>query len=148
MPSSNATIGMRRPQAADFCPNVRPLKGPRSKQDDQFVSSFQEIEDVFLEVRPRIDLRLIEERHRAARFDLPSDLFCDPSVLATMAHENEPLFGRLLAHRSALLYLNAPSVACIALFRSRDFLRPVNDVVDEHHQGLSLIKHIQGPIVS
>lgn len=63
----------------------------------------------------RIDLSLVEERGRAARFDLPSDLFRDPSILATVAHENQPLFGRLLIHRPALLYLNgSSSCPCIS----------------------------------
>jgi len=77
------------------------------------MSSLQEIEDVFFEVRSRIDLSLIEERRRAARSDLPSDLFRDPSILAAVAHENEALFGRLLIHWSALLYLKGAVVPCI-----------------------------------
>ena len=68
------------------------------------MSSLQEIENVFLEVRPGINLSLIEERRRAAGFDLPSDLFRDPRILAAVAHEDKPLFRRLLIHRSAPLY--------------------------------------------
>src|SRR5581483_8926174 len=94
------------PGRHDLRPNVRPLQRPRSKQHDQFVCTLQEIEDVFLEVRSRIDLCFVEERRRTACFDLPSDLSCDPSVLAAMAHEHEPLFARWLIHRSAPLYLN------------------------------------------
>ena len=65
--------------------------------------SLEEVQNVFFEVRPRVDLSLVEERRRAARFDLASDLFRDPGILAAMADENEAFFGRLLIAASTKL---------------------------------------------
>lgn len=62
--------------------------------------TLQKIQDIFLEIRPGIDLSLIQKRGRATRFDLARDLFGNPRVGAAMADEDESAFNvRMLFHR-------------------------------------------------
>src|SRR5215217_4510075 len=66
------------------------------------MGAFQEIENIFLEVRTSIDLSFVEERFGASRFDLTSDLPCDPSVLGAMTYEYKQLVPRNLdRHRNS-----------------------------------------------
>ena len=82
IPSSSATIGIRRPpRSPDLSPDVGPVKNPRSKQHDQFVRFPQKLENVLLKIRPRVDLGLVKEGRRAASLDLPCNLSCYPGAL-------------------------------------------------------------------
>jgi hypothetical protein len=51
----------------------------------------QEVEDILLEIRTGVDLRLIEKRNRAVRLDFPGDLLRHPCILAAVADEDQPL---------------------------------------------------------
>lgn len=69
------------PRSADFRPDVRSLKRPRSKENDQFICHVEKLPNVFFELRPDVDVGLIEEWSGSARRDLTRDLASDPCVL-------------------------------------------------------------------
>jgi len=55
------------------------------------MGAFQEVEDIFFEVRSSIDLSFVQKWSGPSGFDLAGDLFRDPSVLRAMAYENKQL---------------------------------------------------------
>lgn len=63
------------------------------------MSPFQEIQNVFFEIRANIDVGLIQERRRAARFYFACNLLCHPGVCVAMADEDQtPFWFRALIH--------------------------------------------------
>jgi hypothetical protein len=55
------------PGSSDLGPNVGTLEGPRCKQYDELICLFQELTDIFFELRPYIDIGFIEKRMRSLR---------------------------------------------------------------------------------
>lgn len=73
------------PRSSNFSPHVRSAERLGSKQDNQFVRTLQEVQDVFLEIRFSIDFGFgfVQERSCAAGFDLTGHLLGHPCVGAT-----------------------------------------------------------------
>src|SRR5947209_6849734 len=56
--------------------------------------AFQEVENIFLEIRSGVDLSFVEKRLCSGRFDLAGDLPRHPCVLLAVAYEHEQLVRR------------------------------------------------------
>src|SRR5437773_6924541 len=77
------------PSSTQFCPNIRPIKRPRSQQDNQLLGAVQKTQDVFLKLRADVNVGFVKEGSRATPKNFAGDLLCYPRVRTAVADKHQ-----------------------------------------------------------